>query len=229
MLDLFDILFSKTLGGEGGGSAALVNKSIAANGTYHALSDGADGYKKVTVAVPVPTLESKSVSANGTYTPESGKAWNEVVVNLPNGIRDWRVYTGTCTTTSVTKSFTFDTGITGTSRLITTIGFCQQDVSELPLASTASSNAYADQICGWACAYGLTAANILVNGYSCGSTWSGVVFRRKDDGTNDYYQSGTSISINASTGKVTVSNSKSDTAFMPGITFDWMIVVGVSS
>ncbi len=50
MLDLFDILFSKTLGGEGGGTAAL---------------------------------ESKSITANGTYTPSAGKAWNEVVVDVP--------------------------------------------------------------------------------------------------------------------------------------------------
>ena len=143
------------------GAVNLIDKIINANGTYEAVNDGADGYKKVVVnvpqptgtknisitqngtttenvndykyaeitasvpntyaagdegkvvsngalvaqtahatvtengtvdttlnnsvevAVPVPTLESKSVSANGTYTPESGKAWNEVVVNVP--------------------------------------------------------------------------------------------------------------------------------------------------
>ena len=39
--------------------------------------------KQLTVAVPVPTLESKNIDANGTYTPESGKAWNSVVVSVP--------------------------------------------------------------------------------------------------------------------------------------------------
>lgn len=40
------------------------------------------GFADAIAAVPVPALESKSISANGTYTPESGKAWNEVVVNV---------------------------------------------------------------------------------------------------------------------------------------------------
>ena len=177
---------------------------------------------------PSVVWESTTLTANGSYQPDPGKAWDEVVVNLPNGIRDWRVYTGTCTTTSVTKSFTFDTGITGTSRLITTIGFCQQDVSELPLASTVSGNVYTNQFCGWADGYGLVAANILVDGYYSGAIWNHVLFSRRDNGTNDFYQSGSNISINASTGKITISTTK-DVAFMPGITFDWMIVVGVSS
>lgn len=74
-------------GGGGGGETVLINnKNISANGEYSALSDGADGYKKVTVAVPVPTLESKSIGANGTYTPEAGKAWNEVVVDVTAGL-----------------------------------------------------------------------------------------------------------------------------------------------
>lgn len=88
MLDLYRLLLLKKLSGDsggGGGETVLINnKNISANGEYSASSDDADGYKKVTVAVPVPTLESKSVSANGTYTPESGKAWNEVEVDVPS-------------------------------------------------------------------------------------------------------------------------------------------------
>lgn len=110
------------------GAVNLIDKIINANGTYEAVNDGADGYKKVVVNVPntyaagdegkvvdngalvaqtahatitvngnydttlndsvevdvfTPTLESKSITANGTYTPAVGKAWNEVVVNVP--------------------------------------------------------------------------------------------------------------------------------------------------
>lgn len=39
-------------GGGGGETVLINNKDISANGEYSALSDGADGYKKVTVAVP---------------------------------------------------------------------------------------------------------------------------------------------------------------------------------
>jgi len=38
--------------GSGGGSATLIDKNITANGTYNALDDSADGYKKVVVNVP---------------------------------------------------------------------------------------------------------------------------------------------------------------------------------
>lgn len=39
--------------GTGGGSATLIAKTVTANGTYNASADGADGYSKVTVAIPV--------------------------------------------------------------------------------------------------------------------------------------------------------------------------------
>ena len=50
-MDIFSYLLGKKAGG-GGGEAVLINKSVTANGTYNASSDSADGYKKVTVAVP---------------------------------------------------------------------------------------------------------------------------------------------------------------------------------
>lgn len=41
----------KTTGSGGGGSATLIDKDINVNGTYNAIDDGADGYKKVVVDV----------------------------------------------------------------------------------------------------------------------------------------------------------------------------------
>ena len=57
MLDLYKMLLLKKFfgGSGGGGEAVLVNKSISANGEYSASTDGADGYKKVTVSIPAVT------------------------------------------------------------------------------------------------------------------------------------------------------------------------------
>ena len=41
-------------GGGGGGGSTIVSKTIAANGTYYASSDSADGYNPVTVNVSAP-------------------------------------------------------------------------------------------------------------------------------------------------------------------------------
>lgn len=51
-MSFYDILFAKKLSGGGGGSATLIQKSITANGTYDASTDGADGYSSVDVNVP---------------------------------------------------------------------------------------------------------------------------------------------------------------------------------
>lgn len=63
-------------GGGGGGEAVLIDKTISANGTYRAVNDNADGYKKVTVNVS-PKLQSieVEVTSNGVTTvyPDSGK------------------------------------------------------------------------------------------------------------------------------------------------------------
>ena len=63
-------------GGGGGTPATLIEKSISANGTYHAADDSADGYSKAVVNVQ-PDLQSKSVTIqqNGqtTVSPDQGK------------------------------------------------------------------------------------------------------------------------------------------------------------
>ena len=46
------IALAKVVGGGGGGEAVLITKTVDANGVYNASSDNADGYKKVTVALP---------------------------------------------------------------------------------------------------------------------------------------------------------------------------------
>lgn len=75
-----------TLGtsGGGGGEATLIDKSVAANGTYYAVNDSADGYKKVTVNVPGATIVSKTITANGTYNAEDDDAtgYGSVIVNV---------------------------------------------------------------------------------------------------------------------------------------------------
>ena len=58
----------------GGGSSILVNKNINQNGVYLPIDDGADGYKKVSVNVPSPTLVAKAITENGTYAASSDNA-----------------------------------------------------------------------------------------------------------------------------------------------------------
>lgn len=49
----------------GGGSATLIEKTIAANGTYAAEDDGADGYSEVTVNVPqLDTSDATATAAD---------------------------------------------------------------------------------------------------------------------------------------------------------------------
>lgn len=145
---------------------------------------------------------------------------------IPSGgadIADWRVVSGTVTTTAISKNIKFNVGITGTNRLINCIGFYAGDITDLPPASDYSET-YIEQTCGW---YS-TGNNYVRNGYS--NQWSPgqAIFRRKDDGTDGFYQGGTTISL-ATTGVVTVSNTKTETAFMPGVTFYWMCIVGVNA
>lgn len=137
-------------------------------------------------------------------------------------IADWRVVSGTVTTTAISNNVKFNIGITGTNRLIACIGFYAGDIADLPPASDYSET-YTEQICGW---YS-PGHQYMRNGFTTGWSPNSAVFRRRDAGTNSYYQSGTSISL-ATTGVVTVSTSKEDTAFMPGVTFNWLCVVGVN-
>ena len=60
-----------------GGSATLITKNIAANGTYNASSDSADGYSSVTVAVPGPPY------VTGTFTPQASEANTVKSITIP--------------------------------------------------------------------------------------------------------------------------------------------------
>jgi len=73
-------------GGGGGSEAVLIDKNIIENGTYNASSDNADGYKKVVVAVPVPTLGTKIITQNGLYdaSDDGYGGYSELDVDVPN-------------------------------------------------------------------------------------------------------------------------------------------------
>ena len=77
-------------GGGGGASAILIEKPITANGTYNAISDGADGYSKVTVNVPnvipdgyIKPSGTKTITNNGTHDVTG---FASATVNVPTGI-----------------------------------------------------------------------------------------------------------------------------------------------
>lgn len=66
----------------------LKTKSITANGTYKASSDGVDGFSQVTVNVPngEANLQERTITVNGTYMPATGyDGFSKVVVNVANG------------------------------------------------------------------------------------------------------------------------------------------------
>ena len=68
---------------EGGGSAPVLESiTITENGNT-IPPEGVDGYNDITVLVPTPTLESITITENGTTTAPSGKAYNEIVVDVP--------------------------------------------------------------------------------------------------------------------------------------------------
>lgn len=87
LLAVAGVLGGGSGGGGGGGEAVLVNKTISANGTYLPSADSADGYKKVVVNVPAPTLTTKTITANGTYAAADDNAdgYSSVTVNAPTG------------------------------------------------------------------------------------------------------------------------------------------------
>lgn len=64
-----------------GGNVVLIDKTIVTNGEYKALYDHADGYKNVTVALPLGT---KSITQNGTYnaSSENYQGYSSVNVNV---------------------------------------------------------------------------------------------------------------------------------------------------
>lgn len=64
-----------------GGNVTLIDKTIVTNGEYRAINDHADGYKNVTVALPLGT---KSITQNGTYeaSSENYQGYSSVNVNV---------------------------------------------------------------------------------------------------------------------------------------------------
>lgn len=72
-----------------GGGSTLGTKTITANGTYSASSDGYDGYSSVTVTVPsvAPTgTKQISITQNGTTTEDvTSYATAEITVNVSGG------------------------------------------------------------------------------------------------------------------------------------------------
>lgn len=68
---------------EGGGSAPVLESiTITENGNT-TPPEGVDGYNDITVLVPQTTLESITITENGTTTAPSGKAYNEITVDVP--------------------------------------------------------------------------------------------------------------------------------------------------
>ena len=73
---------------------------ITENGVY-TTEEGVDGYSKVTVDVPTPTLETLNVTENGTYSPSGDvDGYDEVNVNVP-------IPTPTLETLNVTENGTY--------------------------------------------------------------------------------------------------------------------------
>lgn len=68
------------------GAVNLIDKIINANGTYEAVNDGADGYKKVVVNVPQPTgTKNINITQNGTTTENvNDYKYAEITANVPN-------------------------------------------------------------------------------------------------------------------------------------------------
>lgn len=62
-----------------GSGSTLITKSIAANGTYDAQDDDADGYSQVTVNVPAPSVPF----VIGTFTGQTSEKGSAITVNIP--------------------------------------------------------------------------------------------------------------------------------------------------
>lgn len=66
-------------------AAVFKDGTFTDNGVYDAQEDDCDGYKTVTVAVPVPVYGTKTITENGTYTAAADEkdGFTEVTVNVP--------------------------------------------------------------------------------------------------------------------------------------------------
>ena len=95
------------------GVAVLIDKTITDNGVYHAIDDNADGYKDVTVALPLGT---KAISANGSYNASSDelKGYSSVSVNVQPTL-------GEKTITTNGTFYASDDHVQGYSKIITEV------------------------------------------------------------------------------------------------------------
>lgn len=106
----------------GGGSATLITKSIAANGTYNASSDSADGYSSVTVNVAnsYASGDEGKVVSNGALVAQGSDTVTQngtvdttlissLLVNVAAGGSS--VKTGTVTPSAASTTISFDAGL----------------------------------------------------------------------------------------------------------------------
>ena len=77
----------------------LGNKSVTQNGTYFAMDDNLEGYKKFVVDVPEPVLVGKIITQHGTYYAQDDDAngYRVVEVNVAGGkpLADYMQFTDT--------------------------------------------------------------------------------------------------------------------------------------
>ena len=81
---MHDLMDGNSLIHGGGGEAVLQLLTATANGTYTPAT-GYDGFSRVTVSVPEPTLIQKRLTQNGVYDPgdDNADAFSEVTVAVP--------------------------------------------------------------------------------------------------------------------------------------------------
>lgn len=120
----------------GGGSATLITKSIAANGTYNASSDNADGYSEVTVNVPGSII-------TGTFTGTTAEKGSAKSITVPYSGSGYPVSILIYPTAGGYKS---DTDIYASTQYKAIVSFCgiKCDVSQTPeyVNNTIENQAY---------------------------------------------------------------------------------------
>ena len=81
---MHDLMDGNSLIHGGGGEAVLQLLTATANGTYTPAT-GYDGFSRVTVSVPEPTLIQKRLTQNGVYDPgdDNADGFSEVTVAVP--------------------------------------------------------------------------------------------------------------------------------------------------
>ena len=149
-------------GGGGGETVLINNKNISANGEYSASADDADGYKKVTVAVPntyaagdegkvvssgalVAQTAHAQVTSNGTIDTTLNNSV-EVAVPLPSGTKQISITQNGTTTESVSgyASAEIDVNVSGGGGALTLLADYEvtEAVTALQIDYTNSMDGY---------------------------------------------------------------------------------------